>query len=129
MPISFKMPKVVVPEGSGFKLLGRIRGGSGSLVTQSSLTGIACSIIDVRDTSTVVATPAVVVSSSIHDSLQTDANLWKVDSTGYNFEYDIGGSDLPDGARSYRIEFTFDPAAGSYFKVFYEARTVEAYAS
>jgi len=108
-------------EDSGVTIMARITGLDGAVITQGSISTITCAVFDPTGAS--VATPTVVVADSVFDALQTDAR-WTVDSTGYNFRYDVAASVMATGDKTYRFEFKFTPSSG---EVFFVVAQIHAY--
>lgn len=96
-------------------LMSRVTGNAGAAITQASLTSITLDVYSEHDGSAVAEDVDVTISSTVFDTLQTDAR-WTKDSTGYNFRYDCPQTYLPSPGL-YRYEFTFDPASGGDFCV------------
>lgn len=111
MPIGATIGKGTVFEDGAASFMARVAVGSGVNMVQADISSIACEVFD--STGTSVATPAVVVADSVFDTLQTDAR-WNpdVDTTGYNFRYDMPATTFTTGGR-YRVEFMFSPVAGA----------------
>ena len=111
MPIGATIGKGTVFEDGASSFMARVAVGSGVNMVQSDITSIACEVFNSLDAS--VATPAVTVSTSVHDTLQTDAR-WvpDVDSTGYNFRFDMPATVFATGGR-YTVEFMFTPTTGA----------------
>jgi hypothetical protein len=108
--------KAVVWEDGGATVLARVLGNSGAAITQASLTGISYKVFDLQSATpdTAIATGTVTVATSVFDTLQTDA-IWSADSTGYNFKHALAATCFPNGDRTYRVEYLFDPASGENF--------------
>ena len=104
-----------VPEGADFITMQRIVGLAGAAIVQADVTSIARSVYDVTDTDggTLTTGPTVVVvSTSVFDTLQTDAR-WTKDATGYNFRDTVSAASVPDGDKDYQVEYTFTMADGT----------------
>ena len=109
-------------EDTAHTFMARLRGNAFALVTQSSVASITCKVFDRASATplTPIATPLVVVASSIYDILQTDGR-WTADNAaspgadgayGYNFLFQVPGTAFPEAGRVYEVEFTFTPTAG-----------------
>jgi len=100
-------------EDGGCSIMARINGTDGTAITQSAVNTITCTVYD--STLTSVATPSVVVGDSVFNTLQTDSR-WTVDSTGYNFRYDVAAT-VMTAPGTYRFEFKFTPTSGEVYWV------------
>lgn len=116
--------KVIWREDGGCTLLARVTArdgtgawtgvrGEGNWVKQADLaaqgTGITCSVFDrsAATPDTATATPTVTITSAIQDTPVTNGYLWDVDDVGWNFLFDLAGTNFPTGGKLYRIEVTF----------------------
>ncbi len=105
---------------TGAAFMARIRGSDGSYVTQAATTSIAYAVSDVTTGASVsVITGSPVVSSTVFDTLQTDA-AWSKDSTGYNFKHSLAATAFPTIGHVYLVVYTFTPAAGDVYKAEYQ---------
>lgn len=105
---------VSVYEGSGASFMARVLGNAGTNITQASISSITCNVYNAITLAS-VATPSVVVASSVFDTLQTDSR-WDTDTTGYNFRHDLPPTAFPDGDIPLVIEYLFTPASGDAFR-------------
>jgi hypothetical protein len=112
MPSAQIIRASIIEDGSA-TYLARVRNDAGTLITQASVTSIACKVFNLR-TGTLISSPAVVVASSIFDTLQTDAR-WTVDTTGYNFRHTVGPSVFTSPNVIYRVEYFVTPVTGDVF--------------
>jgi len=106
--------EVKVDEDTGVSLMGRVQGkvsGTTANVTQASITAITYS----STTNCTTTTGTLVVSATIFDTLQTDAD-WTTDATGYNFRWDVPDT-LFASPGVYNVTVLIDPASGSDFKI------------
>lgn len=111
--------RIEVYENSGVFLMGRYKGGDGSLITQASISSIAIKVYDDGDPTAAVDELALTVADVVFDALQTDER-WQEDSSGYNFGYALPAESLPDGQKNYNVEVKFTPASGeAFYDVFY----------
>jgi len=104
--------------------LARIVGADGAVILQADLTAIEYTVYllddqdpDSRTAITSHTGVAVVIATSVFDTLQTD-DMWDADDTGYNFRYTLSIATAVPFAiagRNYLVEFTFDPVAGQDF--------------
>jgi len=101
-------------EDGGASIMARITGTDGANITQADVSTITCTVYDSSGTS--VATPTVTVATSVFDTLQTDSR-WSVDTTGYNFRFDVAATVMSSGNETYRYEFKFTPASGEVYWV------------
>ncbi len=92
--------------------MSRVKGLSGSYITQASLSAITCKVYN--NVGTLVTSPTVTISSSVFDTLQTTDSRWTRDTTGYNFLFTIPAAAFPS-VGLYRVEFKFTPATGDPF--------------
>lgn len=106
-------------EDGGAAMMARIAGNDGEYITQASISAIVCTIKNAR-TQAAISTPAVVVATSVFDTLQTDSR-WTEDSTGYNFLHTVPATSFASGDTIYRVEYKFTPASGEVFWVVFEA--------
>ena len=97
-------------EDGAVTYMARILGNDGAAITQATLSSIACGVYTTDGTE--IATPSVVVASTVYDTLQTDDARWTVDSTGYNVAFTVPPTAFPSADTDYDIEFTFTPASG-----------------
>lgn len=102
-------------EDSGIVLMGRGRSPGGGYFQQSDFTSIKLKIYDKEAPATLIVSEiTLTISSVIFNSLQTNDSRWTIDATGYNFRYVTLAAHLPNGGRTYRLEFKFTPADGVY---------------
>jgi len=104
----------VFEDGSAWILL-RVVGQDGEEITQASLSTITYAVTDLADDSEIVAATAVAISSTVYDTLQTDAR-WSADDDGYNFAHALGPTTFPRPGR-YRVEYIFTPVIGFAFLI------------
>jgi hypothetical protein len=110
-------------EDAGCTFLARIRNTTGSYITQATLSSIAWKVFDLDSATpnTATASGTCTIASTVYDSLQTEADVWTKDGTGYNWKYTMAASNFPDGnngttlQRRYRVEFLFTPTSGEVF--------------
>jgi len=100
----------------GHSRMARITGNAATNIVQADITSISYTTHDLETGEKTVSAGTLTVATVVFDALQTDAR-WTKDTTGYNFRYDIPGSELPDGDRSYDFEIVFNPASGEDFAV------------
>lgn len=110
-------------ENSGLVLLARVRNSGGDYIQQSDLSSINCAVYDAISGNE-LATPSVDISSSVYDTLQTDAR-WEEDDVGYNFAHTLPASALSSGSTRYRIEYKFQPSSGEQYYVVYDVTATE----
>lgn len=125
--------KATAVEDSAAILMARLVDQDGEYITSGDIDSITCEVYDLTDTDgSAIATPSVVVATTVFDSLQaTDAakRIWLVDSTGYNFRHVLPPSALPDGNKTYRVEYLFSPVNGEDFYLLYELQTLKVSSS
>jgi hypothetical protein len=118
-------------EDTGVTLMDRIYGNAGTAITQATISSIAFKCyehatkdkaVDAED-GTLITSGAIVVASTVFDTLQTDAK-WTRDSTGYNFAYASPAADRTVGARWHRYEIVFTPSSGAVFVVVWVVETL-----
>lgn len=105
--------------GSGAQCIARVRGRDGALITQASITGITFTAYDLDSATPTVAVSgptALTVSGVVFNAAQTDER-WTVDSTGYNFMYEVLESVFTTDGHFYKVVFDFDPASGQDFVI------------
>lgn len=76
-------------------------------IVQSDVSSIECAVYDLSSATpwTAVATPAIIVSQAVFDTLFVDYG-WSQDDIGYNFRHRIQPSTLATkGGHSYKIEY------------------------
>lgn len=131
------MPEAKIFTSKGFEdtaasFLARIVGNSGANIVSADIAGITYSVYDLTTEAQVVSgslTPA----ENIYDALKTAqnttgfANLWTLDSTGYNFRVTMVGSAFPNGPRCYRLVFRFDPVTGEDFPLVFTHETIRMF--
>lgn len=109
-------------KGGTATLLARVVGATGTALTQAVVSAITYTVyaLDSRDpdTRTAVAAhtaQALVVASTIFDTLQDDA-LWDRDATGYNFRHTLDtaglGAAFSEAGIDYQVEVTITPTSG-----------------
>ena len=116
----------IIFEGNDATCLARIQGTDAAELTQAALTSIAYSVYDRAAPTTSVASGAVVIATSVFDTLQTDAR-WTADSTGYNFRHTLAGSTFPTGGRTYMVQYKFTETGGSIAYLQFSIKTLEIF--
>ena len=101
--MSAPLIEFAVWEDSGASLMARITGNDATNIQQADVTTIAYTVSSLATdadtgvvTGTETATGTLTVSSVVFDTLQTDAR-WTLDSTGYNFRWDVPASIFATG--------------------------------
>jgi len=96
-------------------LMARVAGNNAVNITQSTVSAITYSVVDKRSGSTIVAATSTLSKTSVvFNSLQTDGR-WvdqhgnALDSSGYNFRYDLPPAQTPTRGRTYRVEILIAP--------------------
>lgn len=117
--------RAVAWEGSQPTLMARIVDSDGDNIVQADLSAIAMRSIE-KDSDRVVASAVPVVASTVFDTLQDD-DRWTVDTTGYNFRYQVPSGTLPSGDTDYIVMFEFTEASGVKFYVQFELKAKESY--
>ena len=104
----------VVNAGAGFSYLARIKGHSGSDVTQASLSSISRTITEYNQDGSIAATTtdSLVISTAIYDTLQTNTALW---DQSFNMKDDVAATKVTN-RRRHTLQYTFTPASGAVFK-------------
>jgi hypothetical protein len=110
-------------EDSGVILMARIVNDAGTLLTQATTTSITCKSYDTSDPTGTPVTPTVVVASVIFDTLQTP-DIWTEDSTGYNFKHVLPATAIPNGDRTYQVEYKITPTSGEAFYLVFQLQTI-----
>lgn len=100
----------VVYEDSTFALMARFEV-DGSNATQSDCSSITMKAWDTNDLTTTVLSTSLTVSSVVFDTLQTDGR-WSVDTTGYNFRYDVADTVCTTAGSRYLFEAVVTTAGG-----------------
>lgn len=126
--MSSKIHKLTVFEDTGFSLMARIQGTDAKDVQQADVSSIAYSVYDLSSTGSPTDTGSLTVATVIYDTLQTDSR-WDIDTTGYNFKWDVPASHVADGAKNYRFEIAFTPAIGEVYHAIYEVATTNLFRS
>lgn len=100
-----------VYESASAVYMARIVGTDGAELEQADLSSITLYVRDHAAQATPIADSpyTLTIADVVFDTLQTstDNALWTVDTTGYNFKYDLLPAQLPDGDKMYRFEFVF----------------------
>ena len=93
----------------------------GNWIKRADLTSIACNVFDNTSATpdTAIATPSVTISSAIQDTPVTDGIIWSIDTTGYNFIFDMAATCFPTGGHEYQIEFPFVTTGGGKWTLVY----------
>ena len=122
----------VVWEDCGVIFMGRIVNGSGTAITQASLSTLDYAVYDVTSydevndsgTATLVLAGTQTISSVVFDTYQTPS-IWTDlgDSTGYNFRVDAPVTWIPAAPKTYRIDFKATPTSGAAFAWSYQCKT------
>lgn len=125
-------------EDSTAYILARIRGTSGSLVTQGSLSAINLRVYDVAsppETSDqsdpeVIAARDLTISSVVFDTLQTDSG-WDTeqDASGFNLKIEVLPADLPRGGVVYRFEVKFTNSSSKIWHAAFDVPSEGLYRS
>lgn len=119
--MSLVIAKATIWEDAGCQCMARVYGNTGVAITQASLTSITCSVYNLA-TETSIATPTVTISTSVFDTLQTDAR-WTFDPTGYNFRFEVAASAFASPNVIHIVHFIFDPTSGENYGVGFEVTT------
>lgn len=106
---SCQSESVCVPLGTAPVLLARVTFNSGNLITEATVEEI--SYVVTRGT-VEVGIDTLDVATVVHDTLQTDVARWKLDKTGYNFEFDVPHA-LLASEDIYEVVVTITPASGN----------------
>ena len=106
---------------NGLYVMARVRKASGAIILQSDVTSIAWFTTDANFPAVQVATGALVVASTVYNTLQTRVNdpRWPADApiSGYNFGAQIPGSAFPLGAARYVTRIDITPTAGDIITI------------
>lgn len=97
-------------QGGPALCLGRFLGMTGSYLLQSNVSSISYAVTDLDNAEAVTGSGALVVSTTIYDTLQTDLT-WVKDATGYNFRALLASSCFPTANHRYRAVFTLVTSA------------------
>jgi len=108
----------VIYEQTGVTVMARIRNNAGAYITQASLSSITCNVFSLQGGVKQVGSPAVTISATVFNTLQTNANdpRWTLDNVGYDFAFSIPASFFAT-AGQYRAEFLFQPISGDQFAI------------
>lgn len=109
-------------EDSGATPLNRVEL-AGALIQQADVSAIDYVVKDAQSLEVVREATALDKTVVIFDALQTDGR-WTLDETGYNFRHDLPAADLPNGRRTYRVEYKITPTAGEVFHIVWEIETL-----
>ena len=118
-----------VYEDSTFSLMARFEV-DGSNAVQADCSSIAMKAWNTSDFDTTVLSAALTVSSVVFDTLQTDGR-WDtaIDSTGYNFRYDVADTIATVAGARYRFEAVVETAGGSLPPMVWEVLCMETRSS
>lgn len=96
--------------------------GEGNWIKQADLSSITCKIFDRSSATpdTATSSPAVTISTSIIDTPVTDGKIWTVDSTGYNFLFDVAPTAFTTSGHKYLVEFYFTTTGGTKWTIPFE---------
>ncbi len=103
--------------------------GEGNWIKQADLSAIACKVFD-RSSITpdvAISNPAVSIISAILDVPDATGTIWDDDDVGYNFIFDIAGTNFPTNGHKYLVEFSFTTNSGSTWAVQYEGVATPVY--
>lgn len=105
--------------------------GEGKWIKQADLTSITCKIFDRSSATpdTATASPTVTISSAIIDTPVTSTEIWDVDSTGYNFLFDIAPTAFTTSGHKYLVEFYFTTTGGTKWTVQFEGIAMQVVGS
>lgn len=102
--------------------------GEGNWIKQADLSTITCKVFDrtpgYATPDTAIATPTVTISSAIQDTPVTSDAIWTVDLVGYNFLFDVAGTNFPTGGHTYRVELYFTTTGSKTWTIAYEGVAV-----
>lgn len=113
-----------VIQDTGFQVLGHILGINAQPVKQAQLTSISVKVYDSLDISSAVVDTTLTISDVIFDTLQSD-NRWCYED-GYNFLHKVSAAYTPNGWRTYKYFYTFNPTTGDDWKVLGEVDSIAA---
>lgn len=125
MPTPTIVQALVWEDGGGL-FMGRFQGTNGANHTQAGLSAITCSVFDLANPLVAIATPSVVIATSVFDTLQTDAR-WTLDAIGYNFRHQMPMGTFTGANADYRVEYKFTETGGLWYPGVFVARTVPLY--
>lgn len=98
--------------------------GEGKWIKQADLSTITCKVFDrtagYATPDTAISSPTVTISSAIIDTPVTATTIWDVDSTGYNFLFDMAATSFPTGGHKYLVEFAFVTTGSTKWILAYE---------
>lgn len=100
--------------------------GEGYWLKQADVSSIAGYVYDINSTTpdTPTATLTVTVSSAILNTPDATGILWDLDDVGYNFTYNIAGTNFPTGGHQYEVKFAFTLTGGDTFNLTYSGIAV-----
>lgn len=125
-------------EDSNAYILARVRGTSGDLISQASISEIVLRVYDKENPPETAAIddPAVIQSRTlvkgdvVFDTLQTDSG-WDTDADplGFNVKIEIIPADIPRGSKVYRFEAKFTNATSKRWHAVFEVPSEGLYSS
>ena len=123
-------------EDSTAYILARVRGTTGSYITQSSLSAINLRVYDpdnppetsADDDEAVIAARDLVKADVVFDTLQTDSG-WDADATGFNLKIEVLPADLPRGGQTSRFEVKFTNSSSKIWHAVFDVPAQGLYRS
>lgn len=134
-----------VPSHTGLRLLARIRGAQGQLITQASVTSITAVITDLTLEKAVagsgfISSTSLVISSVVFDTVQTDFT-WQKDGAvnpqapppfgdgayGFNFAWLAPAANFGTAGHRFRVDVKILPVGSEQFVVPFEIPTFPVY--
>ena len=100
----------VVYEDSTFAIMARFEV-DGTNAVQADCSSITVKAWDTNDFDTTVLSATPTVSTVVFDTLQTDGR-WTIDSTGYNFRYDVADTVCTTAGSRYLFEAVVTTSGG-----------------
>jgi hypothetical protein len=125
------LARVCALEGSGAQVAPE----EGYCLTQADVSSIVCKVFDLgsdRDNAAgtpVTPDPAVTVSASVYDALQTNGWPTTQDQAGYNFRFDVSPAYAPAANEWYLLEFKFTLSGGGIAWLRVKVKTVPVQSS
>ena len=72
-------------------------------------------------------TPTVTISTAIQDTPVTSTELWTLDTTGYNFIFNLPTTAFPTDGHRYKVEVKFTLTSGTVCYAVYDGPASTTY--
>jgi hypothetical protein len=130
-----------VPSRTGIRLMARVRGFGGALVTQASISTLTAVVTDLSAANAQISSTALTIASVWFDSLQWDLT-WQKDGPnnpappppfgdgayGYNFAWVAPASNFANTGHRFQVDVKLVPVSGEQFEIAYQIPTFPVYA-